>query len=549
MAPLFRRRPALTPGLTVALAIAALLGPASLAAAQSEFNARPFINVTGFGNVETELDYVPNVVQAENGLASFEALKAQAVAARTFAYYQMDNKGFIDNGTNDQVYEINGLPPAPIHLAAAQATEGEILWVRDNIGFERDVLIASFYVAGAIPTGFENLDNVPDVIVDPFDSDPTSTEQWVTYTYSNNLSGGFNTGTPLGFQGTPTNPNWPNRGAKSQNGADYLSDNSTNYLDILKYYYGADIQLRTVETAGTGVSLGYKTLTNFDNYGSGRASDGIINGHEGVFHRSPTFSGSTTANVAGSTADRTSAEAFTGTHSQLIDITYDESSGEDFLLRHVAGAKYSDISGFNTAAERIANLQFNATGSVGFYLKTDDPGLQVALAIDDPGTGDRGIKQDVIADNQWHRYEWFLDEDDFWETWTGFSNGVIDGDRVTLDSIQFFGNADAQVYLDEVFWDPTAFLPLFGDYNNNGTVEQGDLDLVLQNWGVNVDFAGPPSGWDQDLPSGQVDQDELDRVLQNWGSTNAPDFAGTNVPEPAVLGALLGTAVLTRRRR
>ena len=31
-----------------------------------------------------------------------------------------------------------------------------------------------------------------------------------------------------------------------------------------------------------------------------------------------------------------------------------------------------------------------------------------------------------------------------------------------------------------------------GDYNNSGQVEQGDLDLVLQNWGVDTDVTGIP---------------------------------------------------------
>ncbi|MEM8495986.1 MAG: SpoIID/LytB domain-containing protein, partial [Planctomycetota bacterium] len=262
------------------LAVLTAVSWGGLAAAQSEFNARPFINVDGFGNVPTEGTgsdaYVANVVFAENGLASFEALKAQAVAARTFAYFQMDSKGFILNGTLDQVYKRNGTTfPRAIHTAAAEATEGEILWVRDTFGAPEDVLPAAFYVAGSIPNANRPFDfDDPGVIVSPSDSDPTSTEQWVTYTYAEGLYNTQNLGTDLGFNGTPTNPFWKNRGAKSQNGADYLSDNSVNYLDILKYYYGADIQVRTVETAGTGVSLGTKVLTDFDNYGSGRSSDG-----------------------------------------------------------------------------------------------------------------------------------------------------------------------------------------------------------------------------------------------------------------------------------
>ena len=64
---------------------------------------------------------------------------------------------------------------------------------------------------------------------------------------------------------------------------------------------------------------------------------------------------------------------------------------------------------------------------------------------------------------------------------------------------------------------------LRGDYNNNGQVEQGDLDLVLLNWGR--DASTPPAGWTSDLPSGLIDQDELDRLLLHWGDDMSM-FAG-----------------------
>ncbi|MEM8783439.1 MAG: SpoIID/LytB domain-containing protein [Planctomycetota bacterium] len=558
-------------------ALIAVLAAASPAAGQSEFNARAFINVDGFGNVPTEGGtsgaYVANVVQAENGLASFEALKAQAVAARTFAYYQMDQKGFILDGTADQVYS-NGSPPGSIHFAAAQATEGEIVYIRDNIGFERDVLPASFYVAGSIPNANRPFDfDDPGVIVTGSDPDPTSTERWVTYTFAENLFGGFNTGTPLGFQGTPTNPNWPNRGAKSQNGADYLSDNSVNYLDILKYYYGADIQVRTVETAGTGVSFGTKTLADFDNYGSGRASDGIIEGHESVFNRDIDLAANASENVIGAQAVRSSSSSFSGSDSQRITIGVDAESEDDWFVRHVAGARYARqavigrggaVVGTNSLeAEPIANLQFNATGSVGLYARTTTPGVNVSIALDDGGLGvanedgggDRGWAQELIADGQWHRYEWFIEEDGFWEAWDENGDGTLDADRVSLDSIQFFGDAGesilADVFIDDVFWDPNAvFTSLAGDYDGSGQVEQGDLNLVLNNWGTNVDIAGVPEGWRFGLPTGAIDQAELNAVLNNWGATAAPAFSGFAVPEPAAAAVLgmLGT-VLTRRKR
>lgn len=522
------------------------LGPRAVA----QFDAIPTINVNGIGHVPTESDYVPNVVKSENGLASFEALKAQAVAARTFAYYKMNLQGSIADGTSDQVYTGNGSAPRQIHYDAAAATEGEILWVRDNIGAERDVLIASFYVAGSIPTGPFDADN-PGVISDFGDSDPTSTQQWVTFTYANGLSGGNNTGTPLGFQGTPSNPNWPNRGAKSQNGADYLSDNSLNYLDILKYYYGADIQVRTATTAETGVTYGRKLLTTFDDYGSGRASDGVIDGHEGVFNRSPTVSGSTTANVAGSDAVRDGTTAHEGSHSQRIDITYDESLGGDFMVRHVAGAKYSDYGGSQHLAERVSNVQFESIGSVGFWLKTTDPGLEVSLAIDDPVTGDRGVRQEVVADGEWREYKWRLDDASDWEAWVGAGNGQIDGVNVTLDSIQFFGSSDATVYLDSVFWDPTdEFNPTaMGDFNADGLVNAADYTI----WRDNHYDIGPDNPADAN-GDGYVTNLDLGVWAANYGAVveGAPANS-TSVPEPAAIGVaalslLRGAATPIRRR-
>jgi hypothetical protein len=86
---------------------------------------------------------------------------------------------------------------------------------------------------------------------------------------------------------------------------------------------------------------------------------------------------------------------------------------------------------------------------------------------------------------------------------------------------------------------------LEGDYNDNLFVEQGDLDLVLLNWGK--DAATPPQGWYSDLPSGSIDQGELDRVLLNWGDVlldPARPIVGSAVPEPRTL-VIVATWLLT----
>jgi uncharacterized protein YjbI with pentapeptide repeats len=77
-------------------------------------------------------------------------------------------------------------------------------------------------------------------------------------------------------------------------------------------------------------------------------------------------------------------------------------------------------------------------------------------------------------------------------------------------------------------------LTLTGDYNDDGAVEQADLDMVLLNWGQEL-INPSAAGWPNDLPSGTVDQQELDRVLLGWGGTGpmvaAASIAG--VPEPS----------------
>ncbi|MEM1026886.1 MAG: hypothetical protein AAGJ38_02280 [Planctomycetota bacterium] len=84
-----------------------------------------------------------------------------------------------------------------------------------------------------------------------------------------------------------------------------------------------------------------------------------------------------------------------------------------------------------------------------------------------------------------------------------------------------------------------------GDYDDSGQVEQGDLNLVLSDWGGAASFE--PNG--DPFVTALVDQEELNRVLSNWGSTAAPSFAGSNVPEPAVATLALGVACALKRRR
>jgi len=94
-----------------------------------------------------------------------------------------------------------------------------------------------------------------------------------------------------------------------------------------------------------------------------------------------------------------------------------------------------------------------------------------------------------------------------------------------------------------------AAVQLIGDYDGDGFVSQGDLDLVLLNWGDAI----APAGFDEAALAsggpfdGLISQNELDGVLLNWGNGTAP--ALTAIPEPASgILLLLGITTITRRR-
>lgn len=180
------------------------------------------VQVEGYGAVDVEEDYLPSVIACENGNASMEALKAQAVAARTYAAFivEAERRPLVPT-TRDQVYDCDHAQVEQRHRDAVNATRGQVLTHNDR-------LAAAFYVAGAIPS-------TNSCRPARGDRDPTGTEKWVTYNQGRTGSGVR--GTPLGSLANPAN-----RGAKSQNGAACLANKGWDYKRILRFYYGDDIR-------------------------------------------------------------------------------------------------------------------------------------------------------------------------------------------------------------------------------------------------------------------------------------------------------------------
>lgn len=184
-------------------------------------NAFCSVKVVGKGTKATEDDYLPRVITCENGGAGFEALKAQAIAARSVAYYEMASYGDICDGQGCQVYTC-ATPPSELAKQAVKETNGLYL----SYGA---MLTYGFYVDGDPKT------KGPSCV----GSASYKNEKWVTY--NDGLTGKDVEQTPLGYIGPPGFGQ--NRGCMSQWGARCLESGGANYLDILRFYYGQDIEL------------------------------------------------------------------------------------------------------------------------------------------------------------------------------------------------------------------------------------------------------------------------------------------------------------------
>jgi hypothetical protein len=175
------------------------------------------------GVKDVEGDYLPNVVNCESGDLDTEALKVQAVLSRTYVYYKLAGGGTaITSGTAVQVYDCaRKIYLAQKHYDAVNATSGQILMYKGNP-------IWPCFVAGLSPT-------VPPCT-------PGGGEDNCC-TSNEGKSGDTIEQSPCGYV-DPTN--YKNRGCSCQNGADCYAKEGKTYVEILKAYFGDDIEFVTV---------------------------------------------------------------------------------------------------------------------------------------------------------------------------------------------------------------------------------------------------------------------------------------------------------------
>jgi hypothetical protein len=284
-----------------------------------------------------------------------------------------------------------------------------------------------------------------------------------------------------------------------------------------------------------------------------------FNVDEGHFTWAPTDSGST-SNVepTTSTANQVTTTALEGEGSQelIINTVTPDSSTR---VRHVAGGGVTaNNTPFTTSPE--------TDGWIGFALKTDSPGWNVSLWIElapnqtgNPGgiNNNAGVPQEVIADGDWHFYQWNLDDNsggpDGWATVSGIIAGtstVNDGDH-TIDSIILRNTAapaTSTFYVDFIALNREGFVEELlepgpegdADFDGDGDIDGADL-LV---WQRNVGAGGQSNNdlGDADA-NGTVETADLE-IWKDQFTAGAGTVAAVGaIPEPASLG-LIAAAML-----
>ena len=204
----------------------------------------------------------------------------------------------------------------------------------------------------------------------------------------------------------------------------------------------------------------------------------------------PGVAGTSGTQAAGSFKVRQNdTDSYTLFHGQKIGIADDPANPAGWSARYVSG---SGLPANNVPITLTSGLD----GNVGFFLRlytlngsenvSGATGLTVQITLDSGSGGgintDAGVPRPVIADGDWHFYEWSLDTPADWTAWpVTASDGLLGTSAdflgpVSLDSILFNGphGTSVEYILDTVM------------RNNNGSLnvmtgipEPGGIAIIL----------------------------------------------------------------------
>lgn len=166
---------------------------------------------------------------------------------------------------------------------------------------------------------------------------------------------------------------------------------------------------------------------------------------------------------AASGKSRVADHSFTQSYAQRLSIVDAPADTRGHYVRYLSGA------GSPAQNAPITITAAADDGAIGFWLRTgaiSDPvaaGLTVQLVLDTAaGAGaltDAGAPRPVVADGNWHYYEWYFDAAADWVPLTDIAGAVVGGSdgllptagTVSVDSILFRGgNVNVEYFFDAV---------------------------------------------------------------------------------------------------
>jgi hypothetical protein len=186
---------------------------------------------------------------------------------------------------------------------------------------------------------------------------------------------------------------------------------------------------------------------------------------DGRFAGSLTGSSLTAGASAASSKTRTADDAYTKAYSQKLSIVDNPANANGWYVHYPS-------AGGNPASNDAITLTDGPDGNVGFFLRVlsnsaPSSPLTTQLILDNAGGTDAGVARTILADGDWHYYEWNLDDPSQWTAWRDAAGNVVaDSDGVlasagaaTIDSIVFRGgNANVQLYFDGVMYNANGSL-------------------------------------------------------------------------------------------
>ncbi|MBI2824907.1 MAG: phosphodiester glycosidase family protein [Planctomycetia bacterium] len=270
---------------------------------------------------------------------------------------------------------------------------------------------------------------------------------------------------------------------------------------------------------------------------------------------SPTFTfanGASSSGIATTTqSNKVATDSYLNTGSLRIDVLPTSST---VRVREATNDSFNMASGANKG------------GNVGFLLKVNPNGnvstgqLQASILIDEDNNSHvtQGAPITIVADGQWHLYQWNLNGSGWLNYFQGSTNGLINGSNIEVDSLLLTSSGSFlnpwSVFVDSIANNPngdlSGLLPLNPDTNGDGVVDISDIQTIATNW---LHTGPPPSAADANN-DGVVDISDVQTIAAHWLEAWPPGGSGAGaVPEPAsvvtLAMGLLGVAIFTVFRR